>query len=268
MKNIILLLVFLTALLPPSTFGSKKIKEIRLKGVHGEAIGTAHESLNEVKQRAISQAKINALKKAGIEENISAYTDFFQSETSEDYEELFSSTIFTNIQGAVSDVKVEDMKRSFTEDDMLQVQVSINCTVIKYLTKKDVSFDFKVEGIRPNYNQNELLDFQFIPYQKGYLKVFLFTKDESYQLFPNDYESSRVFQKGTSYSFPLEEINYRLETDKRAHAHRAVFVFMKKDIPYLEEVEYEQIFNWIFSIPPDLRQVKSYSFTVFNAEVQ
>lgn len=35
-----------------------------------------------------------------------------------------------------------------------------------------------------------------------------------------------------------------------------------KEIPYTGEIEYKQIIDWIFSIPPDMRIIKSFSFSV------
>jgi len=267
MRNMLLCLGLFILLIPLNAFSQDKTKEIELHSIPGEAIGTENESLKEVRAKAVNQAKVNALKEAGIQENISTYTDYFQSETDEEYEELFASSVFTNVQGAVKNVQIVDTEKKFTADNTLKVQVRINCTVIKYLTEDDLSFDFEVNGIKSNYNHNDLLKFEFIPHQNGYLRAFIFTKEESYQLYPNDYEESRLFQKDTRYQFPLAEINYRLESQKRSDMHRAVFVFMKKDIPYLEEVKYEEIFDWIFSIPPDVRKVKSFSFTLFNDEV-
>jgi hypothetical protein len=254
-------------LLPFLGFTNKKKKEIHLTNITGEAIGTENESLKQVRTRAVNAAKVNALKESGIQEDINTYTDYFQSETKEDYEELFASSIFTNINGAVTDVKILKTDKSFTSDNLLQVKVFINCTVIKYSTKNDMSFSFEVQGIKPNYNHNDLFTFKLKPHSDGFLKAFIFTKNESYQLYPNNYESSQIFNSNKSYEFPLEEINYRLETNRRSQMHRVVFVYLKKDIPYTEKVDYKEIFDWIFRIPPDLRKVKSFSFTVFNESV-
>ena len=257
---------FFLILIPFISF-SKKKEQINLTNIPGEAVGTENESLKQVRTRAVNAAKVNALKKAGIKENINTYTDYFQSETKEEYEELFASSVFTNINGAVTGVEIVKTDKSFTSDNLLQVKVLINCTVIKYKTENDLSFDFEVEGIKPNYNHDDLLSFKLKPHSDGFLKVFIFTKNEAYQLYPNNYENSISFNEDKRYTFPLEEINYRLETNKRSQMHRAVFVFLKKDITYTKKVDYKKIFDWIFRIPPDIREVKSFSFTVFNESV-
>jgi hypothetical protein len=277
MKRILFLLLFALIFSTQSElYSQKKVEKITLKNISGTSVGGESESLIQVKNRAINKAKTNALKKGGISENIKTYTDYFQSETDEEYEELFASNIFTNIQGAVKNVEVTNTQRSFTEDGMLQISVRINCVVLKYLTDDDLTFNFWIEGIEPNYDNNENLEFDFRPASEGFLKAFIFTKSDAYQLYPNEYQPSRKFYKDEKYKFPLVrsddykpkmEVDYILTASRRSEMHRIVFVFMKEDIPYTGKVEYEKIFDWIFSIPPDLREIKSYSFTVFNKSV-
>ena len=45
-----------------------------------------------------------------------------------------------------------------------------------------------------------------------------------------------------------------------------VMVFMKEDVPYTKEVEYKEIIDWIFSIPPDMRSIKSFGFSVVQED--
>jgi hypothetical protein len=262
MKKILLYLVF--SCLFVNVFSQKKVEEIKIEGAEGTAIG---KSLPGVIKQARDKAKVDALKKAGITENINTYTDFYQSETDDEYSELFSSDIFSNIRGAVKDVEIVDTLRSFTKEGFIKVTAVINCTVLKYSTSNDLSFNFKVSGIKQFYNNNAHLKFSIMPSKPGYLKAFLFTKNEAYQLFPNNWEKSILFRKDSTYKFPLEELDYILETTKNSEIHRIVFVYLKKEIPFYGSVKYEEIFDWIFSIPPDQRKVKSNTFTVVNEKV-
>ncbi len=261
MKIFSLLFLVISVFISIGAVSQEKIEEIPVNKSSGTAIG---KSLPNVISQAINEAKINALKKAGIKENINSYTDFYQSETDDEYSELFSSDIFSNIRGAVKEVEVVDTLRSFTKDGLIKVTAIINCTVLKYNTSRDLSFDFYVEGIKQFYNHNESLQFKIEPAHNGYLKAFLFTRNEAYQLFPNDYEKSLLFEKGQTYDFPMQEIDYILETPKKSEIHRIVFVYLKEDVPFFGPVKYEEIFDWIFSIPPDQRKVKSNTFTVVN----
>ena len=106
-----------------SITAQEKVKEIPLKNIQGVAIGNDNESMNQVVQRAVNEAKIEALKQAGIEENISSFTDYFQSENNDTYEELFTSDILSDIRGTVKAVEITETKKSFDELGILNVEV-------------------------------------------------------------------------------------------------------------------------------------------------
>lgn len=240
----------------------KKVEEIKISEVHGGAIGGDMESIDQVTQRAINEAKVEALKKAGVAENIAAFSDFFQSEDDEKYEELFTSDILSDIRGSVKDIEILNIKKSFDQTDRLKVGVVINCTVVKYLTEKDIAFDAWVDGVGMFYANETDLIFKLKPSKDSYLKIFIFGETEAFQLFPNDEEPSYSLKANTQYNFPSETMEYELYTDKNSEIHRMVLVFMKEDIPYTNDVEYKKIIDWLFSIPPDMRVIKTKSFSV------
>ena len=138
MKRIIPLLIL--SLLVFSTYSQKKVEEISVKAVIGVAIGADNESVAQVTQRAINEAKAASLKQAGIEENIASFTDYFQKEENGQYEDLFTSDFLSDIRGSVKNVEIIDTKKSFDDVGHLKVKVVINCTVVKYLTEKDIGF--------------------------------------------------------------------------------------------------------------------------------
>jgi hypothetical protein len=43
-----------------------------------------------------------------------------------------------------------------------------------------------------------------------------------------------------------------------------IMTFTKEEIPYTGDIEYKQIIDWLFSIPPDMRVIKSFGFNVVN----
>lgn len=245
-------------------FADEDVLEIKLVGVKGMAIGSVNESLQQVEQRAINEAKIAALKQAGIEENIASFTDYFQMEEKGKYEDLFTTDFLSDIRGAVKDVDVVDTKKSFDEFGQLKIEVVINCTVVKYLTEKDLTFDAWIEGIGMFYQNETGLVFKIKPSKDTYVKIFLLSETEAFQLFPNNYENSYLLKANTEYKFPSETMDYTLETNKKSEMHRMIMVFMKEDIPYTNDVEYKKIIDWIFSIPPNARVIKSFGFSVVN----
>lgn len=234
---------------------------IPIKNVYGSATGSESETLAEIRQRAMNEAKITALREAGIHENIQAYTSYFQSENNLDYQELFASNIFTDIRGAVTGVEVVRTHKAFTPEDHLQVEVWIDCTVLRYDTRRDLSFVFDAGGVKKIYHHQDPLSFRVRPHKNGYLRAFVFTGEEAFQVFPNAHESSFLLQAGEEYHFPRNS-RLILETEKPQEPHRMALVFLKEDIPYSGESSYQSILDWIFTIPPDQRSVKPFAFTV------
>ncbi|MDA3779604.1 MAG: DUF4384 domain-containing protein [Bacteroidales bacterium] len=243
---------------------NNKPKEIKVKNIKGIAIGAANETLLQVKSRAINDAKINALKKAGIVEDISSYSNFFKSENKNNYNEIFTSDILSDIRGAVKNVEELNVNNSFNDAGLFKVEVIINCTVLKYKSKNDLTFDAWIGGFGMYYKNHDYLKFKIKASKNAYLKVFLFSETEAYILFPNDYEKNFQLLRKTEYIFPIANVDYELETSKKSETHRAIVVLTKKDIPYTKKVQYKNIVDWIFTIPPDERIIKTFGFSVVN----
>jgi len=247
----VIILSILFFFLNDSLNAQEKINEIVLTKVVGVAIGNNNESIDEIIQRAVSEAKIEALKQAGVEENIS-------------YEELFTSDVLSDIRGAVKAVEILETKKTFDEFGKLNIEVSINCTVVKYNTNKDLSFDVLIEGIGKYYQNESKLIFKVKSSKEAYVNIFIFNDEEAYKLFPNELENFFLLEKNKQYIFPTYKADYILETNKKSIVHRVIFVFTKDEIPYAGKIEYKQIIDWIFSIPPDIRVIKSFGFNVVN----
>lgn len=242
----------------------EKVKEISLKNIKGTATGTNSESIDQVIRRAVNEAKIEALKQAGIEENIASFTDFFQSESKDNYEELFTTDILSDIRGAVKNIEIVKTEKTFNEFGNLNVEVIINCIVVKYISEKDMTFDVWVDGVGMFYTNESKLLFKVKSTKDAFLIVFIFNETEAYKLFPNELENSFLLEKNKQFVFPTYKADYVLEADKKSEAHRMIMVFTKVDIPYTGEIKYKQIIDWLFSIPPDMRVIKSFGFNVVN----
>jgi len=244
-----------------AVFAQRDIKKTKLIAVPGMAIGSSVETPEQVLNRAISEAKTEALKRAGVEETIISSADWMKYESEDQFEEMFASNILSDIRGNVVDVEIIDDKRAFVENNALRIKVQINCTVIQYLKEKDKTFDAWIEGIKPYYSFGEALTFSVKSSQNSYLKVFAFTKDETFPVFPTEYETSFQLLRNKVYNFPVNPVmEYALETNKAKDPHRLVFILLKQDIPYTGPVRYKEIANWIFTISPDKRVVKTFNF--------
>ncbi len=266
MNRAIVLLIVLTFCVSNLTHAQKrKTTEHKIKSAIGVAVGGQSMSPDQVQEMSINKAKVDALHKAGIEENINSYTDYFRSESNDKMEELFTSDILSNIRGNVKDIVIIGQpERSFTPEGQIQIKTEISCTVVKYTTSKDLSFDAWITGIKNNklYIENDTLTFQIKPSLPCYVKAFMFT-NESYILLPNTYEPPVLLDAFIEKEYPSANISYILDAggnDKEMN--RMVFVLTKANIPYTGNTDYKEITDWIMTIPPDERVIKSFAFEV------
>jgi hypothetical protein len=251
-----------------SASAQKKLTEHKVKAVSGVAFGGETLSPEQVKQKAINDAKIKALKEAGIEENINSYTDFFRAETENSMEELFTSDILSQINGTVKNVEVLSSKPSFTPEGQLKFDVTIKCTVIKYESKIDRAFNAWIDGIKPVYKEGDGLSFTIKPTQACFVRAFVFT-NQSYVLLPNEYEHSNQLLQQTTYQFPDPNLvdSYEMIIENKGlqrELNRLVVVLLKEDLYYTGKVNYKDITDWIMSIPPDERHLESFSFEIYR----
>ena len=101
-----------------------------------------------------------------------------------------------------------------------------------------------------------------------YLTIFSITDSEASVFFPNSYETDNKLLPIKVYDFPLGDVEYALDIDRRKQEiNRLLFVFTKSYIPFIKMNENlitteESIFNWIYSIMPDQRKVEYYNLVV------
>jgi hypothetical protein len=256
-------LFILTIMVTQLANAQRKTREEKMKAITATAVGGEDMTPEQVKQKAINNAKVEAMKAAGIAENINSYSDYIRSESDNKMEELFTSDILSNIRGTVKEVEVLSAKPGFTPEGQMQYTVTINCTVVKYETEKDMTFDAWVEGVKMFYKVGEGLAFSVKPTSDCYLRAFMFSPKESFVLLPNDYEKSFLLKAQEVYKFPYDAEIYELDASgAKKETDRLVIVLVKKDIYYTEEVDYKGITDWIMSIPPDERCIKSFGFDV------
>ncbi|MGM0552137.1 MAG: hypothetical protein ACQESW_13755, partial [Bacteroidota bacterium] len=244
---------------------SGKVVEIPVQDVEGMAVGSPAESLEEVRARAVSEAKVQALKQVGVAEQLMVYSDFFKSEEAGNYEEIFTSDILTSMQGAVKNIEVVKEDKYFTEEGTLVVKVQIDGTVVRYNSTSDPAFSAEVDGLKMFYDDNTPLKFRVKPTKEAWLQAFLLSESEAFVLFPNDYEPLFQMQPEQWYNFPTTYIDYLLETNEGSEMHRLVLVLSKKKISYQGGVDYKSILDWIFTLPPDIRYVETHAFSIVNA---
>ncbi len=264
MKNLLALnLFFVFVLLVSYNTTAQKTEEIKMKGITG--IGY-DENIVVAKEKAINDAKKNALNRAGIAENINAYTDLFQAEIDDNYAELFTSQVFTNIRGAVTNIEVVSENRDFVVGNNIKYEVTIDCVVLKYNTEVDLMYAADIKGIKPFAHEGDLLTYTVTPTKDSWLYVFCVpqNQDKAYFLFPIEEHNEKSFmlEAGKTYEFPRSlDLEYFLDGTER-QTDRLIFVLTKQNFPFTSRITYKNVTDWIFTIPPDQRIVESFAVTI------
>ncbi len=228
------------------------------------------ECIPAAREKAINAAKIQALNDAGVSENIRSFTDLFQSETDDNYFELFTSQVFTDIRGSVAAVEIIDEKKEFTTGDNIKFEVTINCKVLKYNTFPDPLFKAEIQGIKPIAYENSLLEFTVKPTKDSWLYVFCVSDDEELALLlhPSTTQPALLLSGGQKYSFPhAPGHQWRLSLGgKEKIIGRVICILTKEPYPYTASVRYKNIVDWIFSIPPDMRTIETFPINIIAEE--
>jgi len=231
-------------------------------------------TLEEVKQKAIDEAKRNAMLKAGISENVRVSDFLYTFEDDEKFQEIFQSFISTETGAEIIVEEVKELKRDINEFGNILIEVEIEAVIFKHKTEKDLTFIFKVDGIKELYYENDPVTFSFTPTQVGYLKIFNVTDNTSSVLYPyNDTDNSylndnpeHLFNKNETVGFPVNKnMDYYFEISEKhedKEYNLLIFVYTKENIPFWEDVNVGNIMEWIYEIPMDSRYVEQYGIAL------
>lgn len=240
--------------------------EIHVKSAIGTYIGNEDMSLKEIKKESLNNAKLKALETAGVKENIQAYSQYLKSESNNNYAELFSSDVISQMQGAVKNVTINNIKIEITKDQLIKVITDISCTVLVYDKKPDLSFKSKVSGIESFYKSGKALSFNIEASKDAYIRAFVISnnEDEAFMVFPNEYEKNFMLEKNKLYSFPTKSsgIEIVLETKNESENYNLIIVSLKKDIPFVSKVSFKNIADYIAEIPLDEKCIFTKGFVV------
>ncbi len=271
-KVLIVCILFLLPLFHLTLNGQEIIEVEGVKGV-GVISGRTHEA--DARRDAIDQAKIEALREAGVSEHIQSYELLFTSERDHNYSQFFSSETQSELRGAVLDYETIDEQRQVNPlSKDFEIAVTINARVIKYAEKPDPAFDVRISGIKAVYNEGEFLEFEVISTLDAYLSIFNITDDEAYLMYPNPWEDQHMIPADQQISFPfrsgdVQAVDYVLEKPSdEPQTNRLIFVFTKTPLTYLhyhgkeQATTPEDMFSWIYSISPDMRKTDYHAFTI------
>ena len=214
----------------------------------------------QAREKAIEEAKKDALRKAGVSERIFSSQTVSVLESNKESAELFSMFSSIEMNGAVTDWEIkksEFVKNAF--DGQVYATVVIDATVKKFITTPDPELKIDVRGLRSGYRNGDAITFSIHPNKAGYLKIFLFENiNDAALLFPNDYEHSRKFEEKETVKFPtISRIEYIAEksSDDSLEHNLLLFVYTKSDIPFYGAATRQRVLGWINGIEPNEREV-------------
>jgi hypothetical protein len=128
----------------------------------------------------------------------------------------------------------------------------------------DLLYTVEINGIKPFYYEQELLTFTIKATKQSWLYVICIPQnnENAFLVYPNAYEEQFHLEANKKYKFPYK-VDLFLETSNgNQQTERLIFVLTKEKIPFVREITYQSVFDWIVSIPPNQRIVSSYSYSI------
>lgn len=244
-------------------FFSFSQETIKISSIRSSCV-IANITPEQAKEKAIEEGKREALRKAGVAENIVVSDALYSTADAENMKQVFTSFSSIELSGQVLDYVIVNEERKTDRFGNFVVELLLDVEVIKYKNQPDPEFDFAIQGVEDFYKAGTKLEFSFLPYQNGYLRIFYFDDAlDCDMIYPNAYEKSSVFTAGQKYNFPMNlSIDYTMEPKKERETNHLVFVFLKKDIPFSDNISYKNLLTYINGISPDQRVVKYFSFII------
>jgi hypothetical protein len=235
----------------------------KLEGVKGEWVVSNDITITQARENAINQAKVEALRLAGVPEYVSESNLTYKTEKEIELKELHQSLTTVDVTGEISEFKVINEEKKVNEFGNVLYTVWINATVTIHESSKDPGFNIEVKGIHESYSSPDKLVFEIKPWKEGYLTVFILSENESGQLFPNRLEKQEKLEAQKTYVFPKSKaLDYEVTTESGVEVNYLLLLYTKNDIPFLMEQTSENILKFIATIAPSEKCLKSYSLLI------
>lgn len=228
---------------------------VKVKGVQGRWQVSDNVTLKEAEERARMEAKKEALRKAGVMENVWSVFGQISQDSGTELHEAYSQMNVLAIGGMVNVTKEKVEEIWDTDTRSLYKVVTIDATVQKE-EKVDKSYALEVKGVSTLYKEGDVFTCSLkVHGTDSYLKFFGFDSTGGAVLYPNDYEGNSLLEAEKEYHVPFSNaVDYRMEKQgKESEKINMMMVATKENIPFTEEVTYQNVLKWVYSIPNDKR---------------
>ena len=247
------LLFFLCCFVPVLCFAQKK-RKVEAEG-SWESVGDV--SPAEARDRALLEAKKNALTKAGVGARVNVLSLVAMAQGSEKHfeEDDFSQLGTISRMGLVRILDEKEETESIKGGTLFRKKITAEVTKE---VDNDPEFSIKVNGVKAVYRENEEFEFSVIASKDCYLRAFWFddtvvgTGEVIYPV--SQFNSDILLNAMQKYDFPLKEANktsirytIKKSTTKPVEKCIVIFVASSKRILYnADEVSFEGFFQWYY----------------------
>lgn len=230
-------------------------KPVKVKGVQGRWQVSEEVTLKEAEERAFMEAKKEALRKAGVMENVWSVFGQISQEHGTEFSEAYSQMNVLAIGGMVN-VTAKKVEEVWDVDSRSLYKVVTIDAVVQKEEQVDKTYALEVKGIAPLYREGDTFTCKLkVHGTDSYLKFFWFDSTGGALLYPNDYEGNNLLQANREYGIPFSNaVDYRME--KQGHESEKInmmLVATKENIPFTDEVTYQNVLKWVYSIPSNKR---------------
>ena len=244
----------------------------------GEYVANQNETPAYGKAQALLEAKKQALREAGVMEEISSTAILVMGGGEDDFREISSELSRIELEGRVRVKEQTDALPQFTNGGLVKYSTTIRAEVVVEETEEDLGFQFKTDGFRNTYRDGEKMTFTVTPTADCYLRIFFLGKTSaaSAQIYPiEDIFKDVQLKAGQPVLFPPEgspfvydqPFEYTMELDnKRDHLEQdlVLIVALKKPYPFVDEVSYENVISWLARIKRNEKSVQWHGVNIVN----
>lgn len=230
-------------------------KTVKVRNVQGRWQVSDNITLKEAEERALNEAKKEALRRAGVMENVWSVFGQITQENGTEFEEAYSQMNVLAIGGMVNITK-QEVEEVWDADTRSLFKVVTIDAEVKKQEDVDNTYALEVKGVNTLYEAGESLDCTLRVFgTDSYLKFFWFDSTGGSLIYPNDYEGNNLLEAGKEYHLPFDtRLNYELTKQQEGSEKiNLMWVATKEDIPFTGEVTYQNVLKWIYAIPGSQR---------------
>ena len=258
MRSIFLIVFYFSIAI--TLFAQEKKK---LENVKGEWVVSNDITLVQAREKAIQEAKLEALRLAGVPEAITASTIFYRTDIKHESKEFFETLTTIDTRGEILEYSISKEEKKLNATSDLVYTVWIDAVVVTHKSTKDPGFNFDVKGVREVYSSPDQLSFEITPWKEGYLTVFILDEKESTQLFPNYAETQEKLVAKKQYLFPrTKALEYEVSAENAVEVNYLLLLFTKHHIPFTGEQTTDNILRFIAGIDPVEKSLHNFTLLI------